>query len=101
MSYQSGRTVKTRRPAPPTTIASATTAARRAIARHLPDVTGIHVASTNTAHPVTFAPQVRTRITCPDGTKIGALAVALAAQPGVVGAVVDANSPGITITRTA
>ncbi len=97
MSYTSGRTVRSTRPARPTTVASATTAARKAIKSTLGDITGVTVDSSRTADIVTLAPQVRTTITFESGTNYAALQLALMSLPGV--AALTVGDTGITVTR--
>lgn len=84
MAYTSGRTVKSSRPARPTTVASATADARKLVNRHLADVRGVTIDSAKTAHTVTLAPLVRTSITFPelDREATRKLADAIASLPG-------------------
>lgn len=94
MAYTSGRTVKSSKPAKPTTRAGATADARKLVNRYLPGVEGVTITSTLTAHPVTLAPQVRTMITwpgdvTPDHLQLGAAIVDLS---GYLGAFNDNSS---------
>jgi len=84
--YTSGRTVKSNRPAAPTTVASATADARKLVKRHFKGATGITVNSSLTAHTVTLEPLVRTTISFPASSREATrpLADAVESLPGYV-----------------
>lgn len=95
--YTSGRTVKSSKTQPPTTVASATKAARK-LADALIAAPGVTVDSARTADPDTLAAQVRTTVTFAAGSCGSAqLAVALNALPGV--ARLNASATHITVVR--
>jgi len=97
--YTSGRTVKGN--AKPTTVARATTDARRLIGKHLPTTEGVTVKTTLTADPVTLAPQLRTVITWPGSITPAhvQLGMAITLLPGYLSAINDDCS--ITYLRSA
>lgn len=101
IAYTSGRSVKSSKPAKPTTRATATADARKLVNRHLSGVEGVTIDSALTAHPVTLAPQVRTTITWPGEITAAHLDLAAAIDdlPGFLGAITGSHS--ITLRRAA
>ena len=100
MAYTSGRTVKSSRPARPTTVASATADARKLVKRHLRDADAngqVTIDSAKTADPLTLEPLVRTVITFPAGTDTEGLAGAIS-DLGIRHAMSSPES--LTFTRT-
>lgn len=99
MAYTSGRSVKSSKPARPTTRATATADARKLVNRHLPSVEGVTVDSALTADPATLAAQVRTTITFPETIDASDVACAVETLPGYVSSTWTAVR--ITIVRAA
>jgi len=98
MSYTSGRTVKTSRPARPTPVTSATRDARKLINATMGDTPGITVDSVVTADPLTLDAQVRTTITYPVTVDASDLACAVNRLSGVIAS--TWTDVAVTITRT-
>jgi hypothetical protein len=101
MAYTSGRTVKSSRPARPTTVASATADARKLVKRHLRDAHAngqVTIDSAKTADVETLAPLVRTVITFPAGTDTVALEGAMAELSGACSCMATPES--LTFVRT-
>lgn len=98
--YTSGRTVKSSKPAKPSTVASATRDARKLIARIHPTAqSAFTVNSTLTADLTTMESRVRTTITFPESSDASDLACAVEGLTGYVGS--TWSTVNITITRRA